>query len=116
VPRSGIENQDLIRQQLERLLASPTFARTRRSSQLVQFLVEAALTGKEQDLKEYVIATAVFQSIVVVEVTKAESVPVVLDLYDIVAKSKSGGIFLVFGILASPAEVRKVAITRLLPR
>lgn len=55
-----MNDRGLIDRQLERVLASPFFTRARRSSQLLQFLVESKLTGREQDIKEYTIATVVF--------------------------------------------------------
>ena len=54
-----MHDEGLVLRQLKRVLTSPGFTRARRSSQLLQFLVERALAG-EQDLKEYTIATLVF--------------------------------------------------------
>jgi Tol biopolymer transport system component len=54
-----MHDEGLVLRQLKRVLASPAFVRARRSSQLLQFLVESALAG-EPDLKEYTIATNVF--------------------------------------------------------
>ena len=41
-------------------MTSPSFQRARRSSQLLQYLVEAVLNGQEDGLKEFTIATEVF--------------------------------------------------------
>jgi adenylate cyclase len=49
-----------IRQELDRLLASPGFARNARMSQFLRFLVERHLEGKDDVLKESVIGIEVF--------------------------------------------------------
>jgi Tol biopolymer transport system component len=54
-----MQDEGVVLRQLKRVLASPAFIRARRSSQLLQFLVESALAGDE-DLKEYTIAAHVF--------------------------------------------------------
>src|SRR5262252_7609983 len=49
-----------VRQQLERVLASPGFARNDRLSGFLRFVVEGHLAGKDRELKESVIAVEVF--------------------------------------------------------
>jgi TolB-like protein/Tfp pilus assembly protein PilF len=51
---------EAIRQQLERILESPGFARNERLSRFLRFVVEGHLEGKDRDLKESVIAVEVF--------------------------------------------------------
>jgi Tol biopolymer transport system component len=46
---------------LGRILASPEFLKAKRSSRLLQFLVERTLDGKTECLKEYVIAVEAFE-------------------------------------------------------
>jgi hypothetical protein len=46
--------------QLERVLASPPFARSRRLSRFLQFAIELTLQGRADELKEYLIGTEVF--------------------------------------------------------
>ena len=48
------------RQELERVLASPVFARSERLSRLLRFLVERHLQGRDAELKESLIAIEVF--------------------------------------------------------
>jgi TolB-like protein len=50
----------LARQQLERILGSPGFARNERLSRFLRFVVERHLDGREHDLKESLIAIEVF--------------------------------------------------------
>src|SRR5947199_3929919 len=50
----------MVRGQLERILASRHFARTTRLARLLRFVVEQALAGRAEELKEYSIAIAVF--------------------------------------------------------
>jgi hypothetical protein len=50
----------IVLEQLERILASRHFARTRRLGRLLRFIVEQTLAGRTADLKEYSIAIAVF--------------------------------------------------------
>ena len=53
-------NSDLTREvqdELARVLASAHFVRSPRSTQLLRFLVEHALAGQQDQLKEYTIAT-----------------------------------------------------------
>src|SRR5947199_7080210 len=50
----------MVRGQLERILASRHFARTTRLARLLRFVVEQALAGRAEELKEYSIAVAVF--------------------------------------------------------
>ena len=49
-----------IRQELERVLSSPGFARNERLSQFLRFLVDRHLEGRDSELKESVIALEVF--------------------------------------------------------
>lgn len=49
------------RAQLNRIVASASFARAHRSAALLQFLVEQTLAGNSQGLKEYVVGVQVFQ-------------------------------------------------------
>jgi TolB-like protein len=49
-----------VRQQLERALASPKFARSERLSRFLRFVVERHLQGHDDELKESVIALEVF--------------------------------------------------------
>src|SRR5438876_5619642 len=59
VPPVESESQ-AARQQLERVLASPGFARNERLSRFLRFVVERHLEGRDQDLKESLIAIEVF--------------------------------------------------------
>jgi Tol biopolymer transport system component len=49
-----------VREHLAQILSSPEFSSSERSRQLLRFLVETALTGNAEQLKEYVIALEVF--------------------------------------------------------
>jgi len=49
-----------VQRQLERVLRSPGFARNERLSRFLRFVVEGYLDGKDQELKESVIAVEVF--------------------------------------------------------
>lgn len=49
-----------VRDQLERILASPLFARNERLSRFLRFVVEKRLAGGDGELKETVLATEVF--------------------------------------------------------
>ena len=53
-PRQAIENQTA------RILASPVFSKSERMSRFLQFIVQRALDGRSEDLKEYSIALEVF--------------------------------------------------------
>ena len=50
----------MVRQELARILASGHFARTTRLARLLRYVVEQTLAGRAEELKEYSIATAVF--------------------------------------------------------
>ena len=50
----------MVRRQLARILASRHFARTTRLARLLRFVVEWALDGRADELKEYPIAIGVF--------------------------------------------------------
>jgi serine/threonine-protein kinase len=54
VPPSAVEDQ------LERILASDTFARSERMSRFLRFTVQQALAGKADSLKEYLIGVEVY--------------------------------------------------------
>ena len=51
---------EAVRRQLERVLASPGFARNERLSRFLRFIVEQHLEGRDSELKESVIALEVF--------------------------------------------------------
>jgi len=51
---------DSIRVQVEKILASPRFAHSERLKRFLRFTVDEALAGRGENLKEYVIALAVF--------------------------------------------------------
>jgi hypothetical protein len=51
----------IARKQLERVLASPGFARNERLSRFLRFVVEKHLEGRHDDIKESVIAVEVFR-------------------------------------------------------
>ena len=51
---------EAIRAQLERILASPHFTGTDRSRRFLRFVVEEALAGRSERLKEYTLAIEVF--------------------------------------------------------
>src|SRR5215813_1615588 len=59
MPEVGSE-LEAVRKQLERVLASPGFARNERLSRFLRFIVEQHLGGKDSELKESVIALEVF--------------------------------------------------------
>jgi TolB-like protein len=50
----------LVRSQLERILASPEFEAAPRSARFLRYVVEAALEGKGDELKEYLVAVEAF--------------------------------------------------------
>src|SRR5215472_10811276 len=50
----------VVRRELQRILASPGFARNERLSRFLRFVVEGHLEGKDRELKESVIAVEVF--------------------------------------------------------
>src|SRR6185503_1273276 len=50
----------VVRGQLERLLASAKFARSQRLTLFLRFVVERHLEGRDEDLKESIIALEVF--------------------------------------------------------
>ncbi|MFN0169071.1 MAG: hypothetical protein ACKV22_21815 [Bryobacteraceae bacterium] len=54
------ENSESVRAELQSILANSQFARSKRSSDLLRYLVEQALEGKSENLKEYVLAVEVF--------------------------------------------------------
>jgi TolB-like protein len=51
---------DAFRRQLERVLASPGFARNERLSRFLRFVVERHLEGRDQELKESILAIEIF--------------------------------------------------------
>src|SRR5579862_4779917 len=60
MPSIQAEAQEGIRRELERVLASPGFARNQRMSRFLRFVVEHHLDGRDSELKESVIAVEVF--------------------------------------------------------
>ncbi|NRG19876.1 hypothetical protein HPQ64_19455 [Rhizobiales bacterium] len=56
----GSPSESEVRDALQRLLASPTFARSRKISRLITYLVEETLQGRAGGLKEMTIALEVF--------------------------------------------------------
>lgn len=58
--QTGHVTPDAIRDQLERILASPQFAGSARMSRFLRFVVERSLAGEGERLKEYVIGIEVF--------------------------------------------------------
>ena len=60
-PMSSVgTDAEAARLELERVLASPTFARNDRQSRFLRFIVERHLEGKDQELKESLVAVNVF--------------------------------------------------------
>lgn len=55
-----MESSESVREQVAKILSSPVFSRANRSSQLLQYLVESTLAGRQDELKEYRIATEAF--------------------------------------------------------
>ena len=58
--RSG-RAPDVVRGQLQRILASPGFASAPRLSEFLRFIVEETIEGRGGDIKEYVIGTRVYR-------------------------------------------------------
>src|SRR5260370_26967894 len=60
-PMPPVESESqAARRQLDRVLASPGFARNERLSRFLRFVVERHLEGRDQELKESLIAIEVF--------------------------------------------------------
>lgn len=59
-PELETPSSDEVRSALERLLLSPQFAASPRASRFLRFVVTAALEGRQQTLKEYVLGVEVF--------------------------------------------------------
>jgi TolB-like protein/Tfp pilus assembly protein PilF len=61
-PKAAVENipESELRAELARLLESPIFAQSERLERFLRFTVEAALAGRADQLKEYVIGTEVY--------------------------------------------------------
>src|SRR5262245_48640712 len=57
---SVMRDDQLIREELERVLSGAAFARSERVSKLLRFLVERHIEGRDDELKESVIAVEVF--------------------------------------------------------
>src|SRR5215472_18100220 len=57
---SGENHLESVWRQLERVLASPGFARSERLSRLLRFVVERHLEGRDTELKESLIGVEVF--------------------------------------------------------
>jgi len=57
-----LEESDLqaARSELERVLASPGFTRNERLGRFLRFVVEKHLEGRDDEIKEYVLAVEVF--------------------------------------------------------
>ena len=55
-----VVSHDAVRQELERILASETFANAGRLSRLLRYVVERTLAGEGDKLKEYVLGVEVF--------------------------------------------------------
>ncbi|MFN7935928.1 MAG: hypothetical protein U0R19_21540 [Bryobacteraceae bacterium] len=53
------ERQEVV-QHLEKILSSPAFARSERTSQFLRFIMDRWLDGREAELKEYLIGSEVF--------------------------------------------------------
>src|SRR2546426_1924255 len=51
---------EVVRAQLQKILASPVFARSERLSRFLRFAVEKALRGEGAQLKEYLLGLEVF--------------------------------------------------------
>lgn len=62
-PRPGFQPSQVaqVREQLDKIAASPGFANSQRRTQLLRYLVEAALDGRGAEMKEYAIALDVFE-------------------------------------------------------
>jgi adenylate cyclase len=77
------ETQEEVRAQIRRILTHPTFSHAKRLSSLLRYLVEQALAGRADELKEYTVGVEVFSrgthfdprldSIVRVEASKLRS-------------------------------------------
>jgi adenylate cyclase len=61
VEKSNAPDTAAVRAQLERILASSHFAAAPGASRLLRFIVEEALAGRAHQLKEYTLATQVFE-------------------------------------------------------
>src|SRR5437870_5042674 len=59
MPSAEMEAQ-ATRQELERVLESPGFARNERLARFLRFVVERHLEGRDRELKESVIGTEIF--------------------------------------------------------
>ena len=53
-------SEPVVRRELEQLLSSAAFSRNERQSRFIRFVVEKHLEGKDDELKESVIAVEVF--------------------------------------------------------
>ena len=60
IPESEILTSEQVQLALKRILMSRMFVKSTRLSQFLQFAVEHALQGKAGELKEYTIATEVY--------------------------------------------------------
>jgi serine/threonine-protein kinase len=60
-PAPALSRDAQVREQLERILASPGFQGASRRARLLRYLVEEILEGRGDSVKELVIATAVFE-------------------------------------------------------
>lgn len=57
---SGRQREELLKEELKRVLSSSTFARSERLSKLLRYLIERHLAGHDDELKESVIGVEVF--------------------------------------------------------
>jgi Tol biopolymer transport system component len=59
--QSGFEGRELVLEELQRILNSPTFCRSPRHSDLLRYLVKATVAGRQQQISEYSIAADVYR-------------------------------------------------------
>jgi serine/threonine-protein kinase len=60
MPRAPLIDEQAVRTQLEKILASQRFAKGERGRQFLRYIVERTLEGRSDDIKEYSIAVEVF--------------------------------------------------------
>ena len=58
--RGDVHANEVLRQELEKVLSSPLFTRSERLSRFLRFVVEKTLQGQSETLKEYLLAVEVF--------------------------------------------------------
>ena len=59
LPETGI-SPDAVRAELDKILSSPIFVRSRRLGRFLRFTIEQALEGRQATLKEYLVGVEVF--------------------------------------------------------